>query len=26
VVLVNGSGGCLEFHAALIMSPHRVLS
>lgn len=26
VILVNGSGGCLEFHAALIMSPHSVLS
>lgn len=26
VILVNGSGGCLEFHAALIVSPHRVLS
>jgi acetyl-CoA acetyltransferase len=26
VILCNGSGGCLEFHAALIMSPHKVLS
>lgn len=26
VILVNGSGGCLEFHAALIMSPHKALS
>lgn len=26
IILVNGSGGCLEFHAALIMSPHKALS
>lgn len=26
LILVNGSGGCLEFNAALIVSPHRVLS
>lgn len=26
VDLVTGSGGCLEYHAALIMSPHKVLS
>jgi acetyl-CoA acetyltransferase len=26
VILVGGSGGCLEFHAALVLSPHQVLS
>lgn len=26
IVLVNGSGGRLEYHAALIMSPHRTLA
>jgi acetyl-CoA acetyltransferase len=26
IILCTGSGGCLEFHAALIMSPHKVLS
>lgn len=25
VILVNGSGGTLEYHAALVLSPHRVL-
>ncbi len=26
IILVNGSGGCLEFHATLVVSPHKVLS
>lgn len=26
VILVNGSGGCLEFHAAMIVSPHETLA